>query len=121
MFYGLISGVQLSYGITQGDYKHLLPHIVTPSTTTATHLWAKMAENGSKQVYDDTYLYNLLSYTQICSMGQQMVFNYPMVSPKVPTTLITLYSYPKGHHSHSFVTRNSQKWLKIVFWQYLPP
>jgi hypothetical protein len=28
-----------------------------------------MAENGSKQVYDDTYLHNLLFYTQICSIG----------------------------------------------------
>jgi hypothetical protein len=54
-----------------------------------------MAKNGSKQVFDDTYLRNLLFYTQVYSMGQQMVFNYPMVSPKVPTTLMTPNSFPK--------------------------
>jgi hypothetical protein len=45
-------------------------------------------------------------------MGQQVVFNYPMVSPKVPTTLMTLCSYPMGHHSHSFVSINGRKRLK---------
>jgi hypothetical protein len=29
-------------------------------------------------------------------MGQQVVFNYPKVSPKVPTTLVTPNSYPMG-------------------------
>jgi hypothetical protein len=48
-----------------------------------------MAENASKQVFDNTYLHNLLFHTQICSMGQQVVLDYPMVSPKVPTTLMT--------------------------------
>jgi hypothetical protein len=109
MFYGLMIGVQLSYGIAKGDYKHSWPHRVTLWATITTHLWAKMAENGSEQVYDDTYLHNLLFHTQICSMGQQVVFNYPMVSPKVSTTLMTLYSYPMGHHSHSFVSRNGRK------------
>ena len=71
-----------------------------------------MAENGSKQVYDDTYLHNFLFYTQICSMGQQVVFNYPMVLPSVPTTLMTQCKYPMGHHSHSFVAQNGRKWLK---------
>jgi hypothetical protein len=98
MFYGLISGVQSSYGITQGDYKHSWPHRVTLWAIIATHLWAKMLKNGSKQVYDDTYIHNPLFYTQVYSIGQQVVFNYPMVSPKVPTTLMTLYSYPMGHH-----------------------
>jgi hypothetical protein len=28
-----------------------------------------MAKNGSKQVFDDTYLHNLLFYTQVYSMG----------------------------------------------------
>jgi hypothetical protein len=121
MFYGLISGVQLSYGITQGDYKQLWPHRVTLWATIATQVWAKMAKNGSKQVYDDIYLHNLLFYTQICSIGQQVVFNYPMVSPKMPTTLMTLYSYPMGHHSHSFVSRNRRKWLKTGLWQSLLP
>jgi hypothetical protein len=51
-----------------------------------------MAENGSKQIFDDSYLHNLLFYTQICFMDQKVVFNYPMVSPKVPTTLMTPYS-----------------------------
>ena len=49
----------------------------------------KIAENSWKQVFDDTYLHNLLFQTQICSMGQQVLFDYPMVSPKVPTTLKT--------------------------------
>ena len=85
------------------------------------HLWAKMAKNGWKQVLDDTYLHNLLFYTQVWSMGQQRVFNYPMVSLKVSTTLLAPYSYPMGHHSHPFVTKNGWKWLKTGVWCYLPP
>jgi hypothetical protein len=50
MFYVLISGVQLSYGITKGDYKHSWPHRVNLWATIATQVWAKMAKN------DDTYL-----------------------------------------------------------------
>jgi hypothetical protein len=42
-------------------------------------------------------------------MSQQVVFNYARVSLKVPTTLLTPYSYPMSHHSHSFV-----KWPKMV-------
>jgi hypothetical protein len=38
-----------------------------------------MAKNGWKQVFDNTYLHNLLFYTQICSMGQQVVFSYPIL------------------------------------------
>jgi hypothetical protein len=68
-----------------------------------------------KQVLYDTHLQNLLFYTQICSMGQQVVFNYPIVSPEMPTMLTTLYSYLMGHHSHSFVIKNDWKWLKTVF------
>jgi hypothetical protein len=52
-----------------------------------------MDENGWKQVFEDTYLHNLLLHTQICSM---VVFNYPVVSPKVPTLLLTPYSYFMG-------------------------
>jgi hypothetical protein len=37
------------------------------------------------------------------------VFNYLMVSPNMPTTLMTSYSYPMGHHSHSFVSKKRQK------------
>jgi hypothetical protein len=114
-YYGPTSGVQLSYGITQSYPKWAL------WATIATHLRAKMAENGWKLVFDNTYFQNLLFYTQICSMGQQVVFNYPMVSPKVPITLTTPYNYPMGHHSQSFVSKNGQKWLKTGFWQYLPP
>jgi hypothetical protein len=33
-------------------------------------------------------------------------FNYSMVSPEVPTTLMTPYNYSMGYHSHSFVTKN---------------
>ena len=74
-----------------------------------------MAKDGSKQVFDDTYLHTLLFYTQVCSMGLKMVFNYHMVSPKVSTTLMIPYSYPMGHHNHSFVSKNGQKWLKTGF------
>jgi hypothetical protein len=101
------------------SYPMVLPKVpitlMTQSTlwaTISTHLWPKMAENGRKQVFDDTYLHNLLFHTQICSIGQRVVFNYPMVSLKVPTTLITPYSYHMGHHSHSFVSQNSPKRLK---------
>ena len=100
---------------------HSWPHIVILWATIATHLWAKMKENGWKQVFDDTYLHNLLFYTQICSIGQWVMFNYPMVSPKVPTTLMTPYSCPMGHYSHSFVSKNGRKRLKTGFWRYLPP
>jgi hypothetical protein len=55
----------------------------------ATHLWEKLAENGWKEVLDDSYLQNLLFYTQICFMGQGVVFNYRMVSPKVAAILVT--------------------------------
>jgi hypothetical protein len=68
-----------------------------------------MAENGWKQVFDDTYLHNLLFHTQIYFIGQQVVFSYPMVSPKVPTTLVTPNSYPMSHHGHSFKHKNSRK------------
>jgi hypothetical protein len=80
-----------------------------------------MAENGWKQVFDDTYLHNLLFHTQIYSIGQQVVFSYPMVSPKVPTTLVTPNSYPMSHHSHSFKRKNDQRCLKTGFWWYLLP
>jgi hypothetical protein len=99
----------------------LVFHIFTLWATIATQLWAKIAKNGWKQVFDDTYLLNLLFHIQVCSMGQQVVFNYSMVSPKVPTALVTPNSYPMGHHIHSFVSKNGWKWLKIGFWQYLPP
>jgi hypothetical protein len=59
------------------------------------HSHSFVSKNDRKQletVFDDTYLHNLLFYTQICSMGQQVVFNYPIVSSKVPTTLKTPYS-----------------------------
>jgi hypothetical protein len=64
-----------------------------------------MAENSKKHVFN-TYLWNLLFYTLICSMGQQVVF-------KVPTIfMIPYHDYPRGHHSHSFVSKNGWKWLK---------
>jgi hypothetical protein len=80
-----------------------------------------MAKNGSKQVFGDTSLHNLLFYKQVCSMGQKMVFNYHMVSAKVSTTIVIPYSYPMGHHSHSFVSKKGLKWLKTGFKRYLPP
>jgi hypothetical protein len=100
---------------------HLRPHVVTLWATIGTHLWAKMAENGWIQFFDKDSYHNLLFYTQICSMGRWAVFNYPMIIPKVPTILVTPYSYPMGHHSHLFVSKNGQKRLKTGFWGYLPP
>jgi hypothetical protein len=61
------------------------------------------------------YGYNVLLYTQICSTGQWMVFSYPILSPQVPTTLMTPYSYPMGHHCYLFVSKNGWKWLKNNF------
>jgi hypothetical protein len=89
---------------------HSWPHIVTLWATIATHLGAKIAENGWKLVFDNTYHHNLLFYIQVCSMGQQVVFNYPIVSPKVPITLVTQNDYPIGLHSHSFWAT----WPKMV-------
>jgi hypothetical protein len=31
-----------------------------------------------------------------------------MISPKVPATLMTPYSYHMGHHSHSFVSKMAE-------------
>jgi hypothetical protein len=42
-------------------------------------------------------------------MGQEVVFNYHMLSTKVPTTHVTQDKYPMGHHSHSFVIENGRK------------
>jgi hypothetical protein len=42
-------------------------------------------------------------------MGQQEVFNYPIVSTWVPAKLINLYTYPMGYQSHSFVNKDSRK------------
>jgi hypothetical protein len=76
-----------------------------------------MAENGWKQVIDNSYLHNLLFQTQICSMGQWVVFNYPKVSPKVPTTLMSPYNYPMGHHNNSKMAENS--WKQVLDDTYL--
>jgi hypothetical protein len=66
-----------------------------------------------------TYHHNLLFHRQICCMGCQVVFNFPMVSLKLPTTLLTLHIYPMGHHTHLFVRKNGRKPLKTGFWWYL--
>jgi hypothetical protein len=94
---------------------HSWLQIVTLWATISTHLWAKMAENGWKQVFDNTYFHDLLFHTQVFFMGRQVVLNYPMVSPKVPTTLITPYSYPMDHYIHSFVTKNVLTLLNNMF------
>ena len=101
--------------------QHIWPYIFTLWATTATQLWSKMAKNGLKQVFDNKYLHNLLFYTQLCSMDQQVVFNDPMVSPKVPNTFMTPYTYLMGHHGYSLVSKNGRKRLKTGFWRYLPP
>jgi hypothetical protein len=87
---------------------HLRPYIVTLWATIATQLRAKTVE---KHVFYNAYHCKLLFYSQICpmAMGQWVVFSYPMVSPKVLTTLMTPYSYPIGNHSHSFVSKNGRK------------
>jgi hypothetical protein len=73
---------------------HLWPQIVTQWATIATHLWAKMAENGWKQFFDDTYFHNILFYTQVCSTGQQRVFNYPIHSwPHIVTLWATITTH----------------------------
>jgi hypothetical protein len=46
MFHGPTSGVQLSYGITQGTYYTHDSKWLPYGLPIATHLWAKMAENG---------------------------------------------------------------------------
>jgi hypothetical protein len=97
--------------------------LVTPYSYPMGHpSYSFVSKNGQKslkQAYDDIHLHNLLFQTQICSRGQLVVLNYRSVSPKVPTRLVILYSYPMGHPSYSFVSKNGQKWLKTGFWQYL--
>jgi hypothetical protein len=97
MFYGPMSGVQLSYGINLGTYQTHDPigyqsHLFVSKW--ATHLWVIF----QKQVFDDTYLWNLLYYKQISSMGHHVVLNYPRVSFKVTTTLMTSYIYRIVHN-----------------------
>jgi len=70
---------------------------------------------AEKHVFDDASLYKLLFHSQICSTGQLMVFSYPMVSPKVLTTLMTPYSYPIDDHSDSFESHNRRKRVKNKF------
>jgi hypothetical protein len=96
---------------------NLFPQIVTLWGTIATHLCAKIAKNSWKHVFvfGVTYLHNLFFYTQVCTMGQHVLFSYPMISPKVPTILMTLYSYPIGHQSCSFVNNNGCKHWKNIF------
>jgi hypothetical protein len=48
-----------------------------------------MAGNGWKQVFDVTYLHNLVFYTQVCFMGLQVMFKYPMLLAKVSITRVT--------------------------------
>jgi hypothetical protein len=87
--------------------------LLTPSSYHMGHhshsFVSKNDQNSSKQVFDDIYLYGFLLYTQVCSIGQQVVLNYPMVSPEVPSTLKTPYRYNMGHYSHSFVIKNGWK------------
>jgi uncharacterized membrane protein len=73
------------------------------------------SKNGRKQVFEDTHFRIFLFYTQICSLGQQVVFKHPMVSPNVPTMLRTPYSYPICHHRPSFVNKSSRKRSKTGF------
>jgi hypothetical protein len=77
-----------------------------------------MSKNNQKLLktgFDDTYLHNFLFHTEITFMGQKVVFNYPLVSPKVPTTIMTPNSYPMGHYNHSFVSKNGQELFKTGF------
>jgi hypothetical protein len=96
--------------------------IVNLRATIATYLWAKLAKNGWKQVIDDNYFYNLSFYSQICLMGQLVVFSYPVVSIKEPNILLTPNNYPMSYRSHSFkvekLEKIRQKWLKICFCWY---
>jgi hypothetical protein len=111
------------------NYPMLLPKVSATLNTPHSYLMGNhshsfVSKNGRKRwktVFWGNSYHNLLFCTQICSMGQWVVFIYPMILPKVPTTLVTPYSYPIRHHSHSFVSKNGQKRLKTGFWGYLPP
>ena len=47
---------------------------------------------------------------------QRMVPHYPKISPMVQSTRMTPYTYPMGHHGHSFVTKNGKRIIeKHVF------
>jgi hypothetical protein len=111
------------------NYPMILPKV--PSTLVTlyrypmgSHSHSFVSKNGRirlKQFFDKNSYQNLLFYTQVCSMGQWMVFNYPMILPKVLTTLMIPHSYPMGHHSHSFVSKIGEKRLNTGIWGYLPP
>jgi hypothetical protein len=93
--------------------------LLTPNSYPMGHhshsIVSKNSQKWFKTGFVNTYLHNFLFYIQVCSMDQQVVFNYPMLSPKVPTTLMTPFSYPLGYYCHSFLTKNGQKLLKNMF------
>jgi hypothetical protein len=114
MFYGPMSCVQLSYDITQGASTLVIPY----SYAMGHQSHSFVSKTGQKRLKTgfSGYLppYPLILHTNMF-YGQQVLLNYPMVLPKVPATLKTLHNYPMGNHSHSFVSKNGQKWLKTVF------
>jgi hypothetical protein len=73
-----------------------------PDIVTHCHSLSFVSINGQKWLkmcFVDANHHNPIFYTQICSMGQWVVFNHPKVSPKLSTTIVTLYIYPTGNHS----------------------
>jgi hypothetical protein len=80
------------------------------------HSYWFVTKNGRKRLKNMFLMFTSITfYPQICFKGQWVVFNCPMVSYKVPTTLMTPYIYPMGHLSHSFVRKNGRKRLKKRF------
>jgi hypothetical protein len=95
-------------------------HIVSPKVPTTLetpnsypmghHIHSFVSKNGRKRLKTGFCQYllpwPLISHTRIF-MGQRVVLNYCMVSLKVPSTLMTPYSYPMDHMCY-------QKCLNIV-------
>jgi hypothetical protein len=100
-----------SYGIIQ----HSWLQIVTLWATISTYLWAKMAKNGWKQVFHNTYFHDLLFHTQVSFMGQTSWVKLSYGITKGAYYTDDPYSYPMDHYIYSFVTKNVLTLLKNMF------
>jgi hypothetical protein len=90
-----MNGVELSKNFTHG-----------PLYTHYPYSYSFVTKIGRKCFF---FIFWLLFNKTMCLMGQWMVSSYIMISPMVPFTLLRPYSYPLGHHGHSFVTKNGPK------------
>jgi hypothetical protein len=99
---------------------HLWPKVITQWATIATDLWAtwlKMVENRLLTILSSLTSYFTHKYVLWANKWCSIILWY---HPRWLQTLVTPYSYPKGNHSHSFVSKNGRKKFNAGLWWYLP-